>query len=117
MPSASPASIDARQADQVGVIIFALLERRQRVAVDLDQLAAQRLGGGAVGDAVEAGDGGLAARPEVAELALLAADVDATWRARLATLSANSLSLSFALDAMRPGDRGQRDALVASGRR
>ena len=53
--------IDAGQPDQVGVIIFALFERRQRVAVDLDQLAAQGLGGGAVGDALEAGDGGLAA--------------------------------------------------------
>ena len=33
------------QSDQVGVIIFALLERRQRGTVDFDQRAAQRLGG------------------------------------------------------------------------
>ena len=61
VPTAAPVAIDARQADQVGVIIFALFERRQRVAVDLDQRAAQRFGGGAVGDAVEPRDRRLAA--------------------------------------------------------
>ena len=53
--------VDARQADQVGVIIFALVKRRQVGAVDFDQLPAQRLGGGPVGYALETGDGGLAA--------------------------------------------------------
>ena len=33
----APVAIDAGQADEVGVIIFALVERRQRGAVDFDQ--------------------------------------------------------------------------------
>src|SRR5205807_9787702 len=33
------------QSDQIGVIIFAFLERREGRAVDLDQRSAQRLGG------------------------------------------------------------------------
>jgi hypothetical protein len=37
--------IDAGKADQVGVIIFAFFQRRQLVAVDLDQRSAQRFGG------------------------------------------------------------------------
>ena len=71
-----PSPIDAGQADQVGVIIFALFERRQRGAVDLDQRAAQGLGGGAVGDALEAGDGALAVAADLEQAALDAADVD-----------------------------------------
>ena len=44
------------------MIIFALAERRQRGARDGQQGAAQRLGGGAVGDLGEAGDRAGAAR-------------------------------------------------------
>ena len=51
-----PVAVERRQADQVGVIIFALFERRQRRAIDLDQRAAQRLGRRAVGNAFEARD-------------------------------------------------------------
>ena len=76
VPSGSPVAVDAGQADQVGVIIFALLERRQRGAVDLDQRAAQRLGGGAVGDALEAGDGALAAAVTLEQPPLAPADVE-----------------------------------------
>ena len=47
----------ARQADHIGMIIFALAERRQRRAGHGEQGAAQRLGGGAVADFGEAGDG------------------------------------------------------------
>ena len=57
---AVPVEIDCRQADQVGMIIFALFERRQSGAIDLDQRAAQRLGGGSVGNPFEARDRGLA---------------------------------------------------------
>ena len=52
---------DRRQAEQVGVIIFALAERRQRGARHGQLGAAQRLGGGAVGDLGEARDRAVAA--------------------------------------------------------
>ena len=57
-------AIDRGQADQVGVIIFALFERRQRGAVDLDQRPAQRLGRGTVVDALEPRDRRSCRRPE-----------------------------------------------------
>ena len=46
--------VDAGRADEVRVIIFAVVERRQRGTVDLDQRSAQRFGGGAVVDPLEA---------------------------------------------------------------
>ena len=76
VPDRVAVRVHRRQADQVGVIIFALLERRQRRAVDLDQRAAQRLGGGAVADAFEARDRGLAAVADGKEAPLDASDVE-----------------------------------------
>jgi hypothetical protein len=46
----------ASKADQIGVIIFALLERGQIAARNRQKLAAQRLGAGAVADLLEPGD-------------------------------------------------------------
>ena len=57
----------AAEPDQVGVIIFAGLERRQLGARDRQQCAAQRLGGVAVGNFVEPGDRAAAAGPKPGE--------------------------------------------------
>ena len=84
--------VDAGQADQVGVIIFALFERGQRGAVDLDQRAAQRLGGGPVGNALETGDGGLAAVADSKEAALEPAHIDILMPGEARRAVANSLS-------------------------
>ena len=109
----APVAIDAGQADQVGVIIFALFERRQAIAVDLDQLPAQRLGGGAVGDALEAGDGGLAAVLDDARASALAPPTKScAWRVEAVDAVREQLEPHLALHAMRAGDRGERDALV-----
>src|SRR4051812_11414575 len=51
----------AGEADQVGVIIFAFLQRRQRRAGDGEQLPAKGFGGAPVGDFGEPGDGGAVA--------------------------------------------------------
>ena len=49
------------------MIIFSLLERRKPVAIDFAQRPSQRLGARTVGNALEAGDGGLAAVLNVLE--------------------------------------------------
>jgi hypothetical protein len=59
-PDRLTVAIDRGKAEQVDVIIFALVERGQRVAVDLDQGPAQRFGRAAVGNPFEAGNRGLA---------------------------------------------------------
>ena len=110
VPTGSPSPIDAGEADQVGVIIFALLERRQRGAVDLDQRSAQRFGGGAVGDALEAGD---RAPCPVAATASRRSSAPPTNSCRVRGEAvgavAEQLEPHLALDAMGPGDGGERD--------
>ena len=110
-PNVLAGFVDAGQSDQVGVIIFALLKRRQVVAVDFDQLATQRLGGGAVGDALETGDGGLAAVLDVAERQFAPADVEMRMASEALDAVREQLEPQLALHPMRPGDRGQRHAL------
>ena len=51
-----PILVHAGQSDQVGVVVFALLQRRESVPVDLDQAPAKSFGVGAVVNACEAGD-------------------------------------------------------------
>ena len=51
----------AREADEIGMVIFALVKGRQRRARHGQQLAAEGLGRAAVGDLGEAGDGAGAA--------------------------------------------------------
>ena len=99
------------------MVIFAILERRQRVAVNLDQGAPQRFGGGAVGNSVEPRNGSLVGVAQLTDLAQFAPDIDAIMRLQTGDAVGEQLQAQFALDAMRPGDRGQRNALGASGRR
>ena len=102
-----------RQADQIGVIIFALLERRQRGAVDLDQRAAQRLGGGAVVDALEAGHGASCRCRGRKEPRSAPRRTGFLARQALDAV-AEQLQPNLALDAMRAGDRGEGNPALAA---
>ncbi len=93
------------------MIIFAVLERRKCVPVDFDQLAAQCLGGAAIGDALEAGDGGLAAVLDVLERQFSPADIEMRMASEALDAVREQLEPQLALHPMSPGDRSQRHAL------
>ncbi len=103
-----PLPVHRRQADQVGVIIFARLERRQGRAVHFDERAAQGLGGGAVVDPLEPGDGRLAVT-DGKQAADRAADVELLLPRQAVDAVAEQLEAQLAFDAVRPGNRGERD--------
>ena len=69
VPIASPVVVAHRQPDQVGMVEFVLVAIvGQRRAVDEELGAVQRLGGVAVGDALEAHDDDGAGRPDAGDL-------------------------------------------------
>jgi hypothetical protein len=103
--------IDSGEPDQVGVIIFAFLERRERRPVDLDQRAPQRLGRRAIADAFEPRDGRLAAVPNRKEAPFDASNVQGLMARQAVHAVAEQLEPEFALDAVRPGNRSESDWL------
>ena len=114
MPTAFAVAVFGGEPDQVRVIIFALFERRQRGAVDLDQQAAKRFGGAAVIDALEPRDRGLAAVADAARRRLSAPPTIQFLVARQAfDAVAEQLEPDLALDAMRAGDGSERDSAPA----
>ena len=91
------------------MVIFALLERRQRRSLDLDQRPAQAFGGGAVADAGEARDRPVGAVADALQLALDAADQQPAVAADAGGAVGEQLQAHLALDAVRAGDRRQGD--------
>jgi hypothetical protein len=113
LPDGTAFAIGRREADQVGVIIFTFIERRQRGAIDLHQRAAQRFGCRAIGDAFESRHGGLAAIPNGEEAPLGASDVQLFMAGEAPGAVGEQLQANLAFDAMRAGDRGERDLTPA----
>src|SRR4249919_977966 len=112
-PDSRPFQIDARQADDVGVIIFALAKRGQRRAVDFDQRTTQCLGRAAVGNSVEARYRHFAVANRN-KPALDPRDVEFLGPAQAFDTGAEQLQPHLALDAMRPGDRGERNTALVT---
>src|SRR6185437_1689380 len=113
-PQDIPRCIDSRQPDDVGVIIFALFERRQRRARDLDQRAAKRFGGRAVGNTVEARDRRLARVSQFHEPPRLAGDEQRLVLLELLGVVGEQFQAQIAFDAVRADDCGERDPTLAA---
>ena len=109
-----PGSVDRRQSDEVGMIIFARVQRRQRGPVDLDQRAAQRLGGGTVGYAFDARDGRPAAVANREQAPFDTSDVEFAMGGEAVGAFAEQLEPQLALDAMDAGDGGKRNPTLAA---
>ncbi|PAV67411.1 hypothetical protein WR25_20539 [Diploscapter pachys] len=99
------------QADEIGVIIFALPQRRQRRAGDDEFGAAQCLGCVAIGDFGEAGDQAVVAR--LRRLQRQRAAVEALIGAEIL---GEDLEPHLAVDAMRADDDRENDGRVSLGR-
>src|SRR5690348_6604956 len=109
-----PLAVDRAQADEIGVIIFPFIERRQRRAVDLDERSAQRFGGRAVENAFEARNRGLAAVPDAEEAPFRASDIELLVPGQALRAVTEQLEPQLAFDAMRAGNRGERDSTLAA---
>src|SRR4051794_13859473 len=94
------------------MVIFALFERRQCGSFDLDELAAQGLGGRAVRDTVKASNGGFSAVSNAEKTAFHVTDVDILMRGEARCAVAEQLQPNLALHSMRAGHCGKCDALI-----
>ena len=92
------------------MIIFALLERRQRRPVDGKELAAQRLGGIAVADLGEAGDW-LAPAADRFQRKQTIADLNVLVPFEAIEPLREQLEANLAAYAVRAGDGGERDPI------
>ena len=114
-PTAGPPG-RRRQANQVGVIIFAVFERGSAARSTSISCPRKGLGGGSVGNALEAGDGGLAAVAAPSKRCSAPPTIDFCMPGE-AVGAAEQLQPNLTLDAMRAGDCGERDALFRRRRR
>ena len=114
LPICAPALVDDRQADEVGVVEFLLVEiGRQRCAVDEQLGSGQRLGGAAVADPLEPHHDDGALRPDVEDFE--AAAILGEERAVVAErqrIAGEGLDAQFALDAVRGADHGHQHGIL-----
>jgi hypothetical protein len=96
------------------VIIFALLERRERRAIDFDEGTAQCFDIGSVGDPLEAGDSAFSAIASEKEAPLDASHIELLLARKSVDAVAEQLQPDFALHAMRAGNRSESDAALAA---
>ena len=109
-------AIDAWEPDEVGVIIFALFERRQWARSTSTSEPRSASAADAVGNALEPRNGDLPAVAGKEKAALSTAHVDTLMPGEAGCAVGKQLQPNLALHAMRAGHRGECDALCRSSR-